>query len=116
MLLLKLSLLPFKLTAKLALYITGGIILAVVFLLTTVNGLLSGMLKLIGTIIILAAVFAVVSMFATIGFNMGAFISILISSGAVLLAMYLPNFMQFIFNKVSYISYFLFDAASFKLF
>ena len=116
MLLLKLSLLPFKLSAKLALYITGGIILAVVFLLTTVNGLLSGLLKLIGTIIILAAVFDAVSMFATIGFNMGALISILITSGAVLLAMYVPDFIQFIFNKVSDISYFLFDAASFRLF
>ena len=61
MLLLKLLLLPLKLTAKLLIYSIGTIIILFFFVMTITNGIFSGLIKVIGSFILLMCGFASVS-------------------------------------------------------
>lgn len=115
MLLVKLLLMPIKLSGKLTLYVIGAIILAVVMIITVLNGICSGLLKLAGGIVLGICVFGVVGMIARMGFDPQVIIPMIASTLFVVLAMYTPDIIQFVLNKISSISYFLFDSASFSL-
>lgn len=115
MLLLKLLLLPLKLTAKLLIYSVGAAIILFFLMLTIFNGFFSGLFKIIGNFILLICVLAFISMFFT-GFSMMGLISIMIVVGFIMLVMLAPDLIQIILNGISGIAFTLFNAASFRLF
>ena len=98
MLLLKLLLLPLKLTAKLLIYSIGTIIILFFFVMTITNGIFSGLIKVIGSFILLMCGFAFISMFFTVGFSLTGFISIVIAAGFITLVMFAPDMIQNILN------------------
>ena len=114
MLLLKLLLLPLKLTAKLLIYSIGTIII-LFFVMTITNGIFSGLIKVIGSFILLMCGFAFISMFFTVGFSLTGFISIVIAVGFITLVMFAPDMIQNILNGISRIAFALFNTASFRL-
>ena len=116
MLLLKLLLLPLKLTAKLLIYSIGTIIILFFFVMTISNGIFSGLIKVIGSFILLMCGFAFISMFFTVGFSLTGFISIVIATGFITLVMFAPDMIQNILNGISGIAFALFNTASFRLF
>ena len=116
MLLLKLLLLPLKLTAKLLIYSVGAVIILFFLMLTLFNGFFSALFNFIGSFILLMCGLAFISMFFTVGFSMTGLISIMIVVGFITLVMLSPDLIQYILNGILGIAFSLFNAASFRLF
>ncbi len=115
MLLIKLLLIPLKLVLKLLLYTIGGIILGTIFLITVINGVCSGLLKFIGYLVLGVCVISVITMSIQTGFQLNIVLPMIVSTVSVILVMYAPDAIQFILNRISSFSFFLFDKASFSL-